>query len=152
MARACGGAGWAFVTSCSLAVWLPGHALLCCCFCSTADANKGKQQPSSELHQQLPVPGQLFQEAVASVWVRMCKVGRGGGHRGDFSATPAVSWGPTPAQCIFDIERTTAVAQICLLLHPGLHLEKCSQEGEERDHVLPCVRLWLESCAGLPRA
>ena len=55
----------------------PVHTLLCCCFCSTADASKGRQQPLAELHQQLPVPVQLFREAVAGVRVRMCKAGRG---------------------------------------------------------------------------
>lgn len=53
------------------------HALLHCCICSTVSASKGRQQPSAEPHQQLPVPRWLFQEAVASVWVRMCKAGRG---------------------------------------------------------------------------
>lgn len=71
---------------------------------------------------------------------------QGQGCREDLSETPTVSWVSAPAQYTFDFERATAVAQICLLLHPGPHLEKCSQEGEGRDYSLTHVRGQLMCC------
>lgn len=72
--RAPGGAEQACVAGWSLALVLPGlvreapvQTPPCCCFCSAADATKGRQQPPAQLLQQLPVPSQLLQEDMASV-------------------------------------------------------------------------------------
>lgn len=69
------------------------RTLPCCCFCSTA--GNGRRQPSAEIHRQLPAPSQLFPELVfRSGYAKE----PGKGHRGNFSESPSVSWGPAPAQ------------------------------------------------------
>lgn len=112
------------------------HTLLCCCFCSTADASKGRQQPSAEPHQQLPVPSQLFQEAVAGVWVRTCKAGSGEAIEG---ISLKLQLCPV-AQLLLNI---------CLILkEPQFwHRSVCcciwknaAKEGEGKDYSLPRVR------------